>query len=54
MDVWMNRAVRHLFFEGLSPSREDIQSVIKQMGPLAGIAQQYIFCYARDNKLGVD
>jgi N-glycosylase/DNA lyase len=54
MDVWMNRAVRHLFFDGRSPSPEDIQSVIKQMGPLAGIAQQYIFCYARDNKLGVE
>jgi N-glycosylase/DNA lyase len=53
MDVWMNRAVRFLFFEGNSPSREEVQTVIKRIGPLAGIAQQYIFYYARENKLGV-
>lgn len=54
MDVWMKRAVRHLFFEGRTPSGEELQSVVTQIGPLAGIAQQYIFYYARENKFGID
>ncbi len=54
MDVWMNRAVRHLFFNGEIPSADSVNDVVKKLGPLAGIAQQYIFYFARENKFGKD
>ena len=40
MDVWMKRAVARLYPDGLP----------KVFGPYAGVAQQYIFHYARHHK----
>jgi len=52
IDVWINRAVVELFFEGIQPTQKDIKELVCCLGSEAGIAQQYIFHYARTSKLG--
>ncbi|MEG1559759.1 MAG: DNA glycosylase [Clostridia bacterium] len=53
MDVWMKRAVRALYFKGTDePDKKSLEEVITSLGDEAGIIQQYIFHYARENKIG--
>ena len=52
MDVWMNRAMREIWFGGQSFSGAQKQAAISELGELAGIVQQYVFYYARESKLG--
>jgi len=48
VDVWIERAVRHLFFGGERvPHREIRQWAAANFGELAGYAQEYLFAYAR-------
>lgn len=44
VDVWMERAIRILYHQ------QDFRP--EQFGPYCGIAQQYLFTYARQNGLG--
>ncbi|MCX7748275.1 MAG: 8-oxoguanine DNA glycosylase [Clostridia bacterium] len=52
-DVWVKRVVEELYF-GREVSFKEIQEFAKSyFGPLAGFAQQYLFFYAREKKIGV-
>jgi N-glycosylase/DNA lyase len=52
IDVWINRAVVELFFNGIRPTKKQIDALVNRLGGEAGIAQQYLFHYARISKLG--
>jgi N-glycosylase/DNA lyase len=48
IDVWVRRAVEHLYFRGRPRRLRDIQAFARErFGPLAGYAQQHLFAYAR-------
>lgn len=53
LDVWMKRVVYNLYgFCG--KSEKDLRAFIREkFGPKAGLAQQYLFHYARMNRLGI-
>jgi N-glycosylase/DNA lyase len=48
VDVWVQRAVERLYFRGRTRSVRQIREFARsRFGPLAGYAQQHLFCYAR-------
>ncbi len=47
IDVWIDRAVRALYFNGGEAKRSELVAAAKKLGEYSGILQQYIFCYAR-------
>lgn len=47
IDVWIERAMRNIYFGGKSPTKHELSSIIKNLGPYSGIVQQYIFYYVR-------
>ena len=49
MDVWMKRAVKALLFGGQEATAKELAQAIADLGKDAGILQQYIFHYARQN-----
>ncbi|MBE7026528.1 MAG: DNA-3-methyladenine glycosylase 2 [Ruminococcaceae bacterium] len=50
VDVWIRRIVEHYYFNG--EAMGDIgEFAKKRFGELGGFAQQYLFYYARENKL---
>jgi len=52
-DVWVKRVMGELFFAGRIPELREIDDFSKKnFGSLSGYAQQYLFIYARDNKIG--
>lgn len=54
IDVWIKRIMETLYFEGQDTTKDRIQVFAKELyGEYGGYAQQYLFCYGRDNKLGV-
>ena len=52
VDVWIERAMKALFFEGSSPRRAELEKTIRALGSESGIVQQYLFHYARLTGLG--
>ncbi|MBR3383532.1 MAG: DNA-3-methyladenine glycosylase 2 family protein [Clostridia bacterium] len=50
VDVWIDRAVKALFFEGNKAKKAELYEAVDKLGEYSGIIQQYIFQYAR--KLG--
>lgn len=51
-DVWVKRVMEELYFKR-EASLKEIQEFSKEhFGELAGFAQQYLFYYARENKIG--
>jgi N-glycosylase/DNA lyase len=52
-DVWVKRVMEELYF-GREASLREIQNFAKhKFGEMSGIAQQYLFYYAREHKIGV-
>lgn len=52
-DVWVKRVMEELYFKKKT-ALKDIQKMAKErFGVLSGFAQQYLFYYARENKIGV-
>jgi len=52
-DVWIRRIISHLYFDGADVSLKTIQDFAHdKWGENTGIAQQYLFHYARLNKIG--
>ena len=51
-DVWVKRVVEVLFFHREAKLTEIQEFAAKKFGDLAGFAQQYLFYYARENKIG--
>ena len=54
VDVWIKRITEHCFF-GREASVKEVSELAEQkFGELGGFAQQYLFFWARDNKIGTD
>ena len=49
IDVWIDRAMKALFFEGNKAKRAELYEAVDKLGEYSGIIQQYIFQYARKN-----
>ncbi len=55
VDVWVKRVTELLYFNGKDTPKEEISAfAAKKWGKYAGYAQQYLFYYARSEKLGVN
>lgn len=53
IDVWIKRIMETLYFNGKDTSKEIIGKCAKELyGEYGGYAQQYLFCFGRDNKVG--
>lgn len=53
IDVWMKRIMETLYFDGRNTPKEEIAKLAKEKYEgFGGYAQQYLFCYGRDNKVG--
>ena len=52
-DVWVKRVMEELYFKREASFREIQEFASDNFGNLAGFAQQYLFYYARENKIGV-
>lgn len=54
IDVWIKRIMEHCFFEGADTGKDVIEALAKKkFGELGGFAQQYLFYWARENKIGI-
>ncbi len=52
VDVWVRRIMQHFYFSGKEAKLNDIrQMAVERYGELAGFAQQYLFHFARQNKI---
>lgn len=51
VDVWVKRVMEHYYLKKDTPLAEVRRYAGEKFGPIAGIAQQYLFYYAR-NKMG--
>lgn len=52
IDVWIKRIMEHCYFDGEQSIDTISELAKKKFGNLGGFAQQYLFFYARENKLG--
>lgn len=51
-DVWVKRVMEVLYFKREASFKEIQEFAANYFGEFAGIAQQYLFYYARENKIG--
>lgn len=51
-DVWVRRVMEELYFNREASFKEIGEFATNYFGQLAGFAQQYLFYYARENKIG--
>lgn len=49
VDVWIDRAMKALFFDGNKAKKAELYDAVSSLGEYSGIIQQYIFQYARKN-----
>ena len=53
VDVWVKRIMEYCYFDG-EQTKETISAFAdKKFGNLGGFAQQYLFYWARENKIGI-
>lgn len=52
VDVWIKRIMEYCYFDGEQSIKTISELAEKKFGVLGGYAQQYLFFYARENKLG--
>lgn len=53
VDVWIKRIMESVYFNGEDTPKDKIQLFAKeQYGEYGGYAQQYLFCFGRENKVG--
>lgn len=54
VDVWIKRIMEYCYFDGKEQSIKTVSAFAQdKFGELGGIAQQYLFFYARELKIGV-
>ena len=54
VDVWIKRIMEYCYFDGKEQTIDKISTFAEdKFGKLGGYAQQYLFFYARENKLGL-
>jgi N-glycosylase/DNA lyase len=51
-DVWVKRVMEELYFKREASFKEIQDFASSYFGDLAGFAQQYLFYYARENRIG--
>jgi N-glycosylase/DNA lyase len=51
-DVWIKRIVEHLYLKEEVKVEKIQEFSANKFGDLAGYAQQYLFYYGRENKIG--
>ncbi len=51
-DVWIKRVMEELYFKREASMKEIREFSASYFGELAGFAQQYLFYYARENRIG--
>ena len=55
IDVWIKRVMEFCYFNSEEQSIRTISDfAAERFGDSGGIAQQYLFFYARENKIGTD
>ena len=52
VDVWIKRIMEQMYFEGETNNLEIMKCAKDRFGDYGGYAQQYLFYYAREKKLG--
>jgi len=52
-DVWVRRVMEELYFKKEASQKEIHEFASSRFGPFSGFAQQYLFYYAREKKIGV-
>ncbi len=52
VDVWIRRIMEHCYFGREASIKEVSELACEKFGELGGFAQQYLFFWARDNKIG--
>ena len=52
VDVWIKRIMEHLYFKKDTPKDKIIKLAEDKFGKYGGYAQQYLFYFARDGKIG--
>ncbi len=52
VDVWIKRVMEHFYFHKDTPNKKIEQFARQKFGQYAGYAQQYLFYYARELKIG--
>jgi len=54
-DVWVKRVMSYFYFDGINTPIKEIHNLAyDRFGEYAGFAQQYLFNYAREFKIGTD
>lgn len=53
VDVWIKRIMEHCYFDGEQDKGTISAYAEKKFGDLGGFAQQYLFYWARENKIGI-
>lgn len=52
VDVWIKRIMEYCYFDGEQSIETISEFADKHFGDIGGFAQQYLFFYARENKIG--
>ncbi len=52
VDVWIKRIMEYCYFDGEESIEAISRFALERFGDLGGFAQQYLFFYARENKIG--
>ena len=53
VDVWVKRIIEYCYFDGEQTKETISEFASKKFGNLGGFAQQYLFYWARENKIGI-
>ncbi|MBO5059596.1 MAG: DNA-3-methyladenine glycosylase 2 family protein [Clostridia bacterium] len=53
IDVWIKRIMEHCYFDGEQTKDIIADFAAEKFGTLGGFAQQYLFYWARENKIGI-
>lgn len=53
VDVWIKRIMEYCYFKSEQPIKVISDFADSKFGDLGGFAQQYLFFYARENKIGI-
>ena len=54
IDVWIKRIMEYCYFDGEQSIPAISEFAEKHFGDIGGFAQQYLFFYARENKIGTE
>ena len=54
VDVWVKRIMEYCYFKEDTPKKEIERLAREKFGSLGGFAQQYLFYWARENRIGTE